>query len=383
LAVRTVPDDGCRDKKRKGDETAWQTCAGSLGSAGTMSKSTEGNRFEDFAIGRTIRHAAPRTLTAGDAALYTALTGNRFAVNQSAIFARDIGYAQIPLDDLLVFHMVFGMTVADISLNAVANLGYAGCRFLMPVAAGDTLRAESEVIGLKEHSNGQTGTVYVRSRGFNQHDAPVLDYVRWVMVRKGGGERGAAAVVPSLAETVAPADLGDSCPPIDRKRWDFAASGSGYRFDDYRIDEKIDHVDGVTVEEAEHMTAARLYHNMARVHYNALEEKSGRFGRRIVYGGHVMSLARALSFNGLQNCFHISAINGGRHAAPLFAGQTVYAWSFIKDKARLSGRNDVGALRIVTRAMRDQRGEDFPVEAAEEGKPGVVLELDYWALIPI
>jgi 2-methylfumaryl-CoA hydratase len=279
--------------------------------------------------------------------------------------------------------MVFGMTVGDISLNAVANLGYARCRFLMPVAAGDTLRAESEVMGLKEHSNGQTGTVYVRSRGFNQHDAPVLDYVRWVMVRKGRGERGAPAVVPSLAEMVAPADLGISCPRIHCKGWDFAASGSSYRFDDYRIDEKIDHVDGVTVEEAEHMTATRLYHNMARVHFNALEQKSGRFGGRIVYGGHVMSLARALSFNGLQNCFHIGAINGGRHVAPLFAGHTVFAWSQIKDKARLSGRDDIGALRIVTLAMRDLPGKDFPTEAAEEGKPGVVLELDYWALIPI
>jgi 2-methylfumaryl-CoA hydratase len=348
-----------------------------------MSKSTEGNYFEDFAIGQTIRHATPRTLTAGDGALYTALTGNRFAVNHSEPFARGIGYKQMPIDDLLVFHMVFGMTVGDVSLNAVANLGYAECRFLRPVAAGDTLRAQSEVIGLKEHSNRQTGAVYVRSRAFNQHDAPVLDYVRWVMVRRGRGEVAASASVPRLMEAVAPPELGAACPAIDSERWDFAASGSGHRFDDYQREEKIDHVDGVTVEEAEHMTATRLYHNMARVHYNALEEKSGRFGRRIVYGGHVMSLARALSFNGLQNCFHISAINAGRHVAPVFAGHTVFAWSLIKDKARLLGRNDVGALRILTRAMRDLPGRDFPTGAAEEGKPGVVLELDYWALIPI
>jgi 2-methylfumaryl-CoA hydratase len=139
----------------------------------------------------------------------------------------------------------------------------------------------------------------------------------------------------------------------------------------------------VTVEEAEHMMATRLYHNMARVHYNALQEKSGRFGRRIVYGGHVMSMARALSFNGLQNCFHISAINAGRHVAPLFAGDTVFAWSLIQERARLKARDDVGALRIVTRAMRDLQGSGFPTEAAEERRPGVILELDYWALIPL
>jgi 2-methylfumaryl-CoA hydratase len=350
---------------------------------GTMSKSTEGNYFEDFEIGQTIRHAAPRTLTVGDGALHTALTGNRFAVNQSEIFARDIGYEQMPLDDLLVFHMVFGMTVADISLNAVANLGYADCRFLKPAAAGDTLRAESQVIGLKENSNRKTGTVYVRSKGFNQADDIILDYVRWVLVRRRGEEVLASAVVPQLPEAVAPRALASACPAIDGERWDFAASGSAHRFDDYRRGEKIDHVDGVTVEEAEHMMATRLYHNMARVHYNALHEKSGHFGRRIVYGGHVMSLARALSFNGLQNCFHITAINGGRHVAPLFAGHTVFAWSLIKDKTRLEGREDVGALRILTRASRDLPGRDFPTEPAEEGRPGVVLELDYWALIPI
>ena len=68
-----------------------------------------------------------------------------------------------------MFHIVFGKTVPDISLNAVANLGYAACRFLAPVYPGDTLSSASEVIGLKENSNRQTGVVYVRSRGFNQH----------------------------------------------------------------------------------------------------------------------------------------------------------------------------------------------------------------------
>jgi 2-methylfumaryl-CoA hydratase len=349
-----------------------------------MGKGETGNHFEDFAIGQRIVHATPRTLTEGDVALHTALYGSRFAVNQSAVFAQTIGYKRPPLDDLLVFHMVFGKTVADISLNAVANLGYAECRFLRPVFAGDTLRAESEVIGLKESSTAKTGTVYVRSRGFNQDGDAVVDYVRWVLVRKWREEaKVPEAVVPHLKEAIGVGDLAAACPTIHKARWDFAASGSMHRFEDYEEGEKIDHVDGVTVEEAEHMMATRLYHNMARVHYNALQEKSGRFGRRIVYGGHVMSMARALSFNGLQNCFHISAINAGRHVAPLFAGDTVFAWSLIQERARFKARDDVGALRIVTRAMRDLQGSGFPTEAAEERRPGVILELDYWALIPL
>src|SRR5204862_1445843 len=122
-------------------------------------------------------------VTAGDAALYTALYGSRFAVQSSAAFAAAIGYPQAPLDDLLVFHVVFGKTVPDISLNAVANLGYAECRFLAPVYPGDTLSAVSEVIGLKENSSRKTGVVYVRSTGLRQEDgARVLEYVRWGMV---------------------------------------------------------------------------------------------------------------------------------------------------------------------------------------------------------
>src|SRR3989304_880298 len=74
-------------------------------------------------------------------------------------------------------------------------------------------------------------------------------------------------------------------------------------------------------------SATRLYQNPARVHFNRQTAAADRFGRRIVYGGHVISLARALSFNGLANAFRIAAINGGRHPAPVVAGDTGYAWS--------------------------------------------------------
>jgi 2-methylfumaryl-CoA hydratase len=345
--------------------------------------SRTGRYFEDFRLGETIRHATPRTLGAGDQALHVALTGSRFAVTSSAAFARGVGYATPPLDDLLVFNMVFGKTVPDISLNAVANLGYADCRFLRPVTAGDTLAAVSEVIGLKENSNRQTGIVHVRSTGMTSDGAPVLTFIRWVMVRK----RDKAAVVaashvPELPAQVEPAALGEACPEIDLAGWDDALAGSTMRFEDYQAGDRIDHVDGMTVEETEHMLATRLYQNTARVHFNALSEAKGRFGRRLVYGGHVMSLARALSFNGLANAFHVAAINGGRHAAPLFGGGTVFAWSEILETAALPNRRDVGALRIMTRATRDLPCGDFPADPAEGDAPGVILELDYWALMP-
>src|SRR5476649_1803837 len=149
-----------------------------------MTKTSAGNFFEDFRLGQTIRHATPRTLTGGDVSLYTALFGGRFAVQSSAAFAKAIGYPDWPVDDLLVFHIVFGKTVPDVSLNAVANLGYAGCYFRKSVYPGDTLTALSEVIGLNENSSRKTGIVYVRTTGYKQDGTPVLEYVRWVMVRK-------------------------------------------------------------------------------------------------------------------------------------------------------------------------------------------------------
>ncbi|HSI39100.1 MAG TPA: MaoC family dehydratase [Xanthobacteraceae bacterium] len=347
-----------------------------------MSKTSTGNFFEDFTLGQTLRHATPRTLTEGDVSLYAALFGSRFAVQSSDAFAMDIGYPCAPVDDLLVFHVVFGKTVPDISLNAIANLGYAGCRFLAPVFPGDTLTASSEVIGLRETSNRQSGVVYVRSAGFNQEGTQVLDYVRWVMVRKRNPEaRVSPPHVPDLPAALTPAELGEAVPDLVASNWDDVLAGSPYRFGDYAVGERIDHADGFTVEEAEHMIATRLYQNTAKVHFNQWSEGQGRFGRRLIYGGHVISLARALSFNGLANAFHVAGINSGRHVAPLFAGGTVFAWSEVLDAQSLPGRDDVGALRLRTIATRDRPCADFPAKVGEEYDPSVLLDLDYWVLM--
>jgi 2-methylfumaryl-CoA hydratase len=348
-----------------------------------MSKTDPGRFFEDFTLGQVIRHATPRTVTAADAALYTGLYGSRFAVQSSDAFARAVGYLQSPLDDWLVFHVVFGKTVPDISLNAVANLGYADGRFLKPVHPGATLAAVSEVIGLKESSNRRTGVVYVRSTGFDEAGEAVLTYCRWVLVNKRDPAAPAAAdLVPDLPKAVEPAALGAACPPIDAAAYDAALAGSPYRWGDYAPGERIDHADGMTVEEAEHQIATRLYQNTARVHFDQHAAERGRFGRRLIYGGHVISLARALSFNGLANAFHVAAINGGRHVAPLFAGDTVYAWSEILDRAEIPGRRDVGALRVRTVAAKNQPCGAFPDRAGDGYDPAVILDLDTWMLMP-
>lgn len=341
-----------------------------------MSKTNAGRFFEDYAVGDVIAHAVPRTISGGERALYHALYPARSALYSSDEFARACGLPASPIDDLATFHMVFGKTVPDVSLNAVANLGYAEGRWLRPVYPGDTLTALSEVIGVKQNSNGKSGVVWVRTTGRNQRGAEVLTYVRWVMVRKRGEGAALDTVVPALADAVAAADL--VVPDgLSFGSYDFTLAGEPHRLGDYAVGEVIDHVDGVTIEEAEHMLATRLWQNTAKVHFDATNRADGK---RLIYGGHVMSLARALSFNGLANAQMIVALNGGAHANPCFAGDTVRAWSEVLDVAETSSPG-VGAIRLRLVATKGAAG----VLRGDDGKyhPDVLLDLDYWALMPV
>lgn len=342
-------------------------------------KTNPGRFFEDYSVGQVIDHAVPRTISGGERALYHALYPARHALYSSDAFAQACGLAEAPLDDLLVFHTVFGKTVPDVSLNAVANLGYAEGRWLGPVSAGATITSSSKVIGVKENSNGKTGVVWVRTEGRNEAGVSVLEYVRWVMVRKrDAGSPAPKTVIPDLANVVAPNAL--YIPKgLDFSNYDYTLAGEPHRFGDYEIGEKIDHVDRVTIEEAEHMLATRLWQNTAKVHFDATNREDGK---RLIYGGHVISMARALSFNGLANAQMIVGLNAGSHVSPCFAGDTICAWSEVLDKAEVSAPG-VGALRLRLVAHKPEAAP-FALKG-EDGKyaPGVLLDLDYWALVPV
>ena len=340
-------------------------------------KTNAGRFFEDYAVGDVIRHAVPRTVQMGERALYHALYPARHALHSSDAFAQSCGLPFSPLDDLVTFHTVFGKTVPDVSLNAVANLGYAEGRWITPLWPGDTITASSEVIGVKQNSNGRSGVVWVRTTGRNQHGEVLMSYVRWVMVRKRDPEAAAPEpVIPDLAGAIAPGDL--VIPEgLDFTGYDFELAGEPHRWGDYEIGEVIDHVDGVTIEEAEHMMATRLWQNTAKVHFDATNREDGR---RLIYGGHVISMARALSFNGLANAQLMVGLNGGAHANPCFAGDTVRAWTEVLDKAETTAPG-VGALRLRLVATKGAAG----ALKGEDGKylPEVLLDLDYWALMPV
>ncbi len=347
-----------------------------------MSKTFAGNFFEDFKVGQVIKHATPRTITEGDVSLYTALYGARFAINSSDEFARSVGLRRAPVDDVLAFHMVFGKTVPDVSLNAVANLGYANGKFGVPVYPGDTVTTTSTVTGLKQNSNGKTGVVYVNSVGKNQHGQVVLDYTRWVMVNKKDESKPAPeAVTPDLPASV-PAENLLVPAELRLENYDFVLSGEKHVWGDYEVGEKIDHVDGMTIEEAEHQLATRLYQNTAKVHFDQYAANQGRFKRRLIYGGHIISLARCLSFNGFANAFKVLAINAGSHANPTFAGDTIYAYSEVLEKIELPGRRDIGALRVRLVATKNQPAASFPYKKDGKYDESVVLDLDLTLALP-
>jgi len=342
-----------------------------------------GRFFEDFVLGSRIVHPTPRTLTDGDCALYIALTGARQILPSAAPVAKALGYRDRPVDDLLVLNVAFGKTVPDISLNAVANLGYADVRFLAPCYPGDTLRAESEVIGLRENSSRRSGIVYVRSSAFNQSGELVLTWVRWVMVNKRSDEPGPRPVVPQLPEVV-PAERLAVPAFLRAAKLDTTLTGATDLWDDYETGERIDHPSGLTVDESDHTLATKLYQNNARVHFDALAMRTSSVGRRLVYGGHVISVCRALAYDGLENALAIAAINGGRHVNPTVAGDTLYAVTEVGEKWRLPGRDDLGALRLRLIGLKNlpPAGLEFPIAPDGPYPADVVLDLDYTVLMP-
>lgn len=347
---------------------------------GVTSRPLDGYFLEDFEVDRVFRHPTPRTITAGDVALYIALTGARNPVHCSEPLARSMGHRACPVDDLLVFNIAFGKTVPDVSYNAIANLGYADVRFREPVYAGDTLTCESRVIGVKENSSGKSGVVYVTSRAANQHGNEVLGWDRWVMVPKRGAGKSPATLIPPLAHEVPAAEY--AVPKfLDPRALDQESTGGFEHWDDYREGEVVSHPGGVTIEEADHMLATRLYQNTARIHFDAHRAKASPFGRRLVYGGHVISICRALSYDGFENAFAIAAIHGGTHANPTFAGDTIYCSHVITGREEIPGRRDVGALRLRMLGIKNELPLAVAVPAPGEKHPAVVLDLDYSVLI--
>lgn len=355
-----------------------------------MEKINQGNYFEDFEVGKTIQHAIPRTLTAGDSALYIALTGERYPAYCCMEFAKSLGYKHEVISELNVFHIVYGQSVSDISMHAVANVGYSDVCFLKPVYTGDTLFSESNIIGKKETSSGKFGKILVHTRGYNQNKETVIQFYRWLSVQKKEPEKiNQCDEIPSIPSEINYEEIAAKH-ELSREKFDSSFTGGLWFFEDYEVGERIHHTGARTIEESDHMLAANLYQNSAKAHFNAHTMSNSRYGKRVIYGGYIISLARALSFNGLENITGLLGINSGTHVNVTLAGDTLYVWSDIIDKKELPGIEGFGVLRIGLVALKnvDPTQKEMklkfkdPEKEKEQYHPNVVLHLDYYALIP-
>ncbi|MBL7003326.1 MAG: MaoC family dehydratase [Gammaproteobacteria bacterium] len=346
-----------------------------------MSKINQGRFFEDFVLDEVIIHPLPRTISDGDVSLYIALTGSRFALHSSVEMAKELGYKDRPLDDILMFHLVFAKSVVDISLNAVANLGYAEVSFPRQVFVGDTVNLESTVIGLKENSNGKSGNVYVHSKGYNQYGELILSFKRWVMVHKKNHDE--CSNIKQIPELLSEVEIQDEINIAPIKSINTAQTGSPYFWEDYTIGERLDHPEGMTIDNSDHTLATKLYQNNAKLHFDDHLMQGTAMGQRLIYGGQVISLCRALSFNGLGNAMWVYAINAGAHANPVFAGDTIYCYSEVIG-LHDHPREDLGLLRLRTIGLKNTTPSEIENPKDENNRylKNVVLDLDYTVVIP-
>ena len=144
-----------------------------------------GRYYEDFNIGDVYRHHWGRTVTDGEAQLFATATMNAVPLYFNKLHAQALGHHTPPLHPLLVMNVVFGMTVEDLSEQAIAHLGYWNMKFPAWAYPGDTLLSSSEVLDKRESgSKPDRGIVHVRTTGKNQRGEEVCVYERKILVKK-------------------------------------------------------------------------------------------------------------------------------------------------------------------------------------------------------
>lgn len=149
-----------------------------------------GNYFEEFTVGQEIKHSLSKTIFETDNDLFCLLTMNHHPVHINTDYAAKQQHGQILVVGTLVFSLVVGLTVQDISGKAIANLDYEAVEHLAPVFIGDTIYARSKVLECKpSKSKIDRGIIYVETIGYNQNNVDVIRFKRHVLIKKRDRER--------------------------------------------------------------------------------------------------------------------------------------------------------------------------------------------------
>jgi 2-methylfumaryl-CoA hydratase len=327
-----------------------------------------GHFLEDFVPGQVFRHKGGKTVSEGLFSTFTEFAMTTSPLAKNARYAHAYGFDGLVCPPGLVMLVAFSQTVEDVSENARTNLEYIDMRFGAPLHVGDTIEAETKVIGVRPSgSRPDLGIVHVQSTARKNVGGPdeaiVLTWQRKVQVFKSNpaAEVHAGEVQPDRIEC----ELW--LPPHDRAR-DYKAlahlSNPDTYFEDFEPGTRIEHSRGrVVTDEHVHLTA--VLDNTSQVHCNQfmIDQDPERYagGRLIVFGGIPFTLCLGLSCPDVgDNALGDVIYTTGRHTAPLFAGDTVFAATEIVGRRDYPGRPDVGLLE--TRLF----GHKFVREAGAE-----------------
>lgn len=150
-----------------------------------MNRNEMGNYFEDFKVGDVIHHSLSKTIFESDNNLFSLLTMNHHPLHTNIDYASKTQFAMPVVVGTLVFSIVVGMTVQDISGKAIANLSYENIDHLAPVFINDTIYARTKILDtIPSKTKTDRGIVYVETTAFNQHGTDVLNFRRKVLIKK-------------------------------------------------------------------------------------------------------------------------------------------------------------------------------------------------------
>ena len=311
-----------------------------------------GPYFEDLEVGQ-VYDAPALTLTGGHAAMHQALTGDRLRLALDADLSRVVTARETALiHPNLVCDVAIGQST-EATQRVRGNLFYRGLVLLRPVFVGDTLRTRTEVVALRQSRSGPTGLAVLRISTVDQRGEPVLDFWRCPMLplRDPEAQTGHADGFDTIPAEIDLDTLRDAVPAD----WDLATLR----------ELPGEHLAGLgegtvwELEAGDTVTAApelvRLTLNLAAAHADAV---ASPHGRRLVYGGHTISLAAAHATRALPNLATIVAWRGCDHLGPVFEGD-VLRTELALDAVHPLADGGLVDLRAQVRALRD--GEEHPV----------------------
>ena len=320
--------------------------------------------FEDFRHGQVFDDAPGLTLTTGHASLHQALAGDRLRLALDTALSREVtGENRALVHPNLVSDVSIGQSTGP-SQRVRGNLFYRGLVLARPVFIGETLRTRTEIVALKQNRRRPgapaTGLVAMRVRTTDEHGEPVLDYWRCPMIplRNPEVETGHTDDLRSIPQELDPKQLNAASPTgwrLDRLR----AAVPGPYFDELAPGQSFIVEAGETVTGAPEL--ARLTLNVASAHTDAT---GSAHGRRLVYGGHTISIAAAHATRAIPAIATIVAWHGCEHLGPVFEGDLL--------RTELTVESCAGGLAGLRARVSAERADAEPVPVLDWSFEAVV-----------